>query len=84
MATISVSIEADLCGPVSVGTVGVIKALMSHLGLGMSEAQHLISRCVFDAERVEIAAPSRAVAEALLAAWSLTPAGPRISASIAD
>ncbi|MEO7032587.1 MAG: hypothetical protein ABI548_02060 [Polyangiaceae bacterium] len=84
MTTISVNIEADLCGPVSVGTVGVIKALMSHLGLGMSEAQDLISRCVFDGERVEIAAPSRAVAEALLAAWLRTPAAPRIHASISE
>ena len=84
MATISVSIEADLCGPVSVGTVGVIKALISHLGIGLTDAEALIDRCVFNGERVEIAAPSREAAEALLAAWRLTPAAPRISAAISE
>ena len=84
MAAISVSIEADLCGPVSVGTVGVIKALISHLGIGLTDAEALIDRCVFNGERVEIAAPSREAAEALLAAWRLTPAAPRISAAISE
>ena len=84
MTTISVSIEADLCGPVSVGTVGVIKALMSHLDLDVNEAQELISRCVFDGERIEVAVPSREVAEALLAAWSRTPAAARINATISE
>ncbi len=84
MAAISVSIEADLCGPISVGTVGVIRALMAHVGLSLSEARELVDRCVFDGQRIEISVPSRAVAEALLAAWRLTPAAPRISASIAD
>ena len=84
MAAISVSIEPDLCGPISVGTVGVIRALMAHLGLAPSEAEALVDRCVFDGERVQIAAPTRAVAEALLAAWRLTPAAPRIRASISE
>ena len=80
----SVSIEADLCGPISVGTVSVIRALIAHLGLSLSEAEALVDRCVFDGERVQIAAPSRAAAEALLAAWKLTPAAARNSASILD
>jgi hypothetical protein len=84
MTAMSFSIEADLCGPISVGTVAVIRALIAHLGLSLSEAEGLVNRCVFDGERVEIAAPSRAVAEALLAAWKLTPAAARISASISD
>ena len=82
MTTISFSIQPDLCGPNSVGTVGVIRALMSHLWLSVDEAEALVNRCVFDGEQVEIAAPSHAVAEALLAAWRLTPAAARISASI--
>ena len=84
MARISVSIEADLCGPVSVGTAGVIRALMLHLSLSVDEAAALVERCVFDGERIEVEALSREVAEALLAAWSRTPAAARISATISE
>lgn len=84
MTAVSVSIEADLCGPISIGTVGVIRALMAHLTLSLTEAEAIVDRCVFDRERVQIPVPSRAAAEALLAAWRLTPAALRISASISD
>jgi hypothetical protein len=84
MATLCLSIEPDLCGAVSVGTASVIRALMAHSGLSVDDASALVNRCVFDAERVTLAAPSRAAAEALLAALRNTPAAPRISAVIAD
>ena len=82
MPTISLSIEADLCGAISVGTVGVVRALMAHLGLSLTESLAVVDRCVFDGERSELTAPSQVVAEALLATLQRTLAAPRIQASI--
>jgi hypothetical protein len=82
MPTISLSIEADLCGPISVGTVGVVRALMAHLELSLTESLAIVERCVFDGECREITAPSQVVAEALLATLQRTAAAPRIRASI--
>lgn len=67
MASVVLRIEPDLCGPFSVGTVGVIKALQSALGLGLDEAADYVNRCVFDGETVEIPAPSVEVAERAIA-----------------
>ena len=84
MATISLTIEPDFCGPISMGTVAVIRALMAHLSLSVNEAEALVDRCVTAGERVAIAAPSRFAAEALLAAFQLVPAAPRIHATLLD
>ena len=84
MATLTLSIEADLCGPISIGTVGVIRALMAHLGCSISEAEALVDRCVFNGESVVIELPTRTTATALVAALSLTAAAPRINTLITD
>ncbi len=63
MPTIHLRIQPDLCGPVSVGTVGVIRLLSAHLGLSLADALAIVNRCVFDGECVAIPAPSTDVAE---------------------
>ena len=82
MVAIRLSIEADLCGPISVGTVGVVRALMAHLSLPLGEALALVERCVFEAQSVELPVASPAAAHALLAALDRTPAAKRIRASL--
>ena len=84
MPIVNLSIEADLCGPISVGTVGVVRALMTHLEMSLTESLAVVNRCVFDGERAEIAAPSQRVAEALLLALQRTNAASRIHAVIAE
>jgi hypothetical protein len=79
VASIVLRIEPDLCGPFSVGTVGVIKSLQSALGLELDEAADYVNRCVFDGETVEIPAPSVEVAERTIA---LLAQNPRTSAHL--
>jgi hypothetical protein len=79
---VSLSIEADLCGPVSVGTVSVVRALMTHLALPLDDAAGLVNRCVFDGECVALAAPSLVVAEALLSSLRASQAASRVRAAI--
>ena len=82
MPTIDLTIEAELCGPISMGTVAVIRALMAHLALPLSDAVAIVDRCTFDGEHLCLPAPSRAAAEALLAAFRHMPAAARIRASL--
>jgi hypothetical protein len=82
MVAIRLSIEADLCGPISVGTVSVVRALMTHAGLPLEEALALVDRCVFDAQCVEVPVATPAAAQALLAALERTPAAARIHATL--
>ena len=82
MVAIRLSIEADLCGPISVGTGSVVRALMTHLALPLGEAVALVDRCVFDAQSVELALASPAAARALLAALERSPAAARIRATL--
>ena len=84
MTRISLRIEADLCGPVSMGTVAVIRAIAKHLGLPLAEAQRFVDHCVFDGKTVELPAPSVSAAEALLTAFRELRAAPPIHASIID
>ena len=84
MARIVLTIDGDLCGPMSIGTVAVIRALEKHLGLSLAEANRFVDRCVFDGEQLTLAAPTRLSAEALLAEFARLPAAPRIHASIGD
>ena len=84
MAQVVLRIEGDLCGPMSVGTVAVIRALERHLGLSLAEASRFVDRCVFDGEQLTLAAATRLSAEQLLAEFARLPAAPRIQASIAD
>lgn len=84
MTRIELTIEGDVCGPMSIGTVAVIRAIEKHLGLPLAEANELVDRCVFDGQRVWLAAPTRSAAEALLAEFARLPAARRIHASLAD
>jgi hypothetical protein len=84
MTEIVLTIESDLCGPMSIGTVAVIRAIEKHLGLSLTQANEFVNRCVFEGEKVTLPAPSRARAEALLAEFEQLPASQRIHASIAD
>jgi hypothetical protein len=79
VASIVLRIEPDLCGPVSVGTVGVIQSLQNALGLGLDEAADYVNRCVFDGETVEIPAPSVEDAERAI---RLLAQSPRTSAHL--
>jgi hypothetical protein len=79
VASIILSIEPDMCGPVSVGTVSVIQLLRAELDLGLKEAMEYVNRCVFDGETVEIPAPSREAADRALA---LLARHPRTSAHL--
>jgi len=84
MTRIALRIEPDLCGPMSIGTVAVIRNIARHLDLPLAEANELVDRCVFDEQAVTLPAPSRAAADALLAAFRRLPAAPRIHASIIE
>jgi len=84
MHQIELTIDGDLCGPMSIGTVAVIRAIQKHLGLPLAEANEYVDRCVFEGEKVTLPAATRAAAEALLAEFEQLPAAPRIHASIAD
>ena len=84
MATVRLRIEADLCGPVSVGTVRVIRLLSERLGLPLSEAEALVDACVFEGREVQIEVPTSGLARDLIEALAQTQAGPRIHAAIAQ
>ncbi len=80
MSCVSLSIEPDLCGPVSVGTVKVIRLLEQQLGLSLGEALAYVNRSVFDGETVRIPAPSPAAAAACVAALTALQTGPSLQA----
>ncbi|HET7542791.1 MAG TPA: hypothetical protein VFK05_23125 [Polyangiaceae bacterium] len=84
MARVVLSIEGDLCGPMSIGTVAVIRALERHLGLSLAEASRCVDRCVFEGEQLTLAVATRRSAEHLLAELARLPAASRIHASIRD
>ncbi|GMV14391.1 MAG: hypothetical protein HS104_19680 [Polyangiaceae bacterium] len=67
MSCVRLSIEPDLCGPVSVGTVKVIRVVERTLELSLGEALRYVNRSVFDGETVCIPAPSPAAAAACVA-----------------
>ncbi|MET0792973.1 MAG: hypothetical protein ABW061_15740 [Polyangiaceae bacterium] len=82
MTILELTIEAELCGPISMGTVAVVRALMDHSGLPLEAAVALVDRCAFFGERVAVPLPSHTAAEALLQALTRVPAAPRIRAAI--
>jgi len=73
VVTVRLSIEPRLLGAVSVGTVGVIKLVQLHAGLGLIEAKRLVDRCVFDGESVAVVMPSLEFAESFIRAVSSEP-----------
>ncbi len=84
MSAVQLSIRAELCGPVSVGTVKVIRLISHHGHLGLSAAKNFVDRCVFDGETVSIPMPSREDASLLVQALSSLPDVPRIEATVED
>jgi hypothetical protein len=83
MATVTLAIQARLCGPVSFGTVDVIKAVQAHTGLGLGDAKALVDRCVFDGETVTIPDLSDTSASALVTALRALPDAPPIDVRVA-
>lgn len=82
MSILELSIEAELCGPISIGTVAVVRALMEHSGLPLDAAVALVDRCTFAGEQVAVPLPSEGAARSLLSTLQSLPAAPRIRASI--
>lgn len=82
VTTLRLSIEPELCGPISVGTVAVVKLVSEHLGVSLREAMALVDRCVFDSEEIEIDAPSSDAATRLVDAIAALPAHPRVHADV--
>src|SRR5690242_10748232 len=81
MSAVRLSIQAQLCGPISVGTVKVIRLVSEHARLTLSEAAKFVDRCVFDGETVLIPMPSPEAASLLVDALRALPEVPRIEAS---
>ena len=84
MASVRLFIHAELCGPVSLGTVAVIRAVQKHAGVTLSEATALVDRCVFDGETVTIEGLSPASASALVEELRTLRHAPPIEASIEE
>ena len=82
MATVSLRIEPEFCGPMSIGTVIVVKLLAEHLALTIPSAIEYVNRCVFDGEEVGIVASSLAAAERFVVAVLALPPVPRVVASV--
>lgn len=79
---VELRIEADVCGPISVGTVAVIRVVAEAAELTLDEATLLVDRAVFDGESVELALASHEAAEALVRQLDALPAGRRIRTAI--
>jgi hypothetical protein len=83
MMVVVLHIEAELCGPVSIGTVAVVKLLVRHLALGLGDALGYVNRCVFEGDlEVEIPAPSAEAAAEFMAALAALPVAPRVVARL--
>lgn len=82
MATVTLSIQGRLCGPVSLGTVDVIKAIQAHTGLGLGDAKAFFDRCVFEGETVTISELSDVSASALIAALRSLPDAPPMDVGV--
>jgi hypothetical protein len=83
MPIVTLRIEPEICGPLSIGTARVIKLVAEHLALSLVDAMQQVDRCVFDGEAVEILAPSAAAAERFMRAVAALPPVPRVFASLA-
>jgi hypothetical protein len=62
VVTVHLNVEPVFCGPVSVGTVELIKLVRERFGLSLAEAKAYVDRCVFDGATVAIVAPTAEVA----------------------
>ena len=84
MSAVFLTIEPQMAGPVSVGTVEVIRLLQVHAHLDLAEAKHLVDRCVFDGESIRIPMSSSSAANALAAALADLPGSFRIRVLVSD
>jgi hypothetical protein len=84
MTRVRLSIDPDLCGPISVGTVAVIRLAQERLGVSLSDAIAHVNRCVFDGETAFIDAPSLEAARSFVRAVTELTTGARIEASVSD
>ena len=84
MTAVRISIQPQFCGPLSIGTVQVIRLVSQHAGIALREAMVLVDRCVFEGETVSIPTPSLQEAELLIRALRSLPAVPRIDAALED
>ena len=82
MAVVRLAIDSELCGPISIGTVAVVRLLHEHLGLSIDAATACVDRCVFDTETLHLELPSREAAERLVRALTALPSATRISARV--
>ncbi|MBK1856590.1 hypothetical protein JO972_16620 [Verrucomicrobiaceae bacterium 5K15] len=51
------SVDPKFCGPVSIGTLDLIRLIMDRCCLGLGDAKSLVDRAVFDGETVELHVP---------------------------
>jgi hypothetical protein len=84
MSAVFLSVEPQMLGPVSVGTLEVIRLLQVHARLDLAEAKGLVDRCVFDGQTVRVPLSSTEAATSLVAALTALPHSPRIRGFIAD
>lgn len=66
MTTVHLTVEPVFCGPVSVGTVELIKLVRERFGLSLAEAKAHVDRCVFNGETVALVAPTAEAAAAFV------------------
>jgi hypothetical protein len=71
-----------MCGPVSIGTVAVIRLVSRHAHVGLAEAANFVDRCVFDGQTISIPISSAEEAELLVRALRSLPAIPKIEAVV--
>jgi len=84
MTSVRLSIQPELCGPVSVGTVRVIRLVSQHANLSIAEATEFVDRCVFDGETVSIPVRSPEDAATLVRALGSLPNVPKIDVSVEE
>jgi hypothetical protein len=60
------AVESRFCGPVSVGTVSLIRLIMDRCGYGLVRSKDYVDRAVFGGETVDIPLPSDVDGEKLL------------------
>lgn len=63
MPTLVLSVDPVFCGPMSVGTIELIRLLQSRFNFSLSVAKSYVDRCVFDGEAVSIEVASQGEAE---------------------
>jgi hypothetical protein len=84
MPVVTLRIEPEFCGSMSMGTVRIIKLLAECFELSIAAAEQHVDRCVFDGEAVEIVAPSADAAARFVAATAALPAVPRVLVGVRE